>query len=101
MREFVAKLVAAGCTQASYDEEIADPVDGRVLSIAEALWPTGLRAGLGDPVVLELDPQEADLARLEELGYKVFTDIGALEGYVRRENEIASGDLPDESEPAA
>jgi hypothetical protein len=88
-----------GCLPPLYDEEIVDPTESRVLLIAEAFWPNGLRAGLGDQVVLELDPlADSDIARLEELGFKVFTDLAALEGFVRHANEVASGDLPDDSE---
>jgi hypothetical protein len=41
--------------------------------------------------VLELDPQEANLTRLEELGREVFTAPNALLGYVRRRNEEIAG----------
>jgi hypothetical protein len=62
-----------------------------VLTIAEACWPEGLQPGQGDPVILELDPAEADLPRLKELGYEVFTSIESLRGYVRRRNQEAAG----------
>ena len=41
--------------------------------------------------ILELDPAEADLPRLKELGYEVFTSIESLRGYVRRRNQEAAG----------
>jgi hypothetical protein len=57
--------------------------------------------------VLELDPDEADLPRFAELGYKVFVSVDALRGYVQRRNEMASGDrdtsggkVPGEPPPA-
>ena len=68
-----------------------DPASGDVLTIAEACWPEGLQPGQGDPVILELDPAEADLPRLKELGYEVFTSIESLRGYVRRRNQEAAG----------
>jgi hypothetical protein len=102
IHQLAHRLEARGCMPASYDQEIVDPVDGRVISVAEAHWPAGLRAGLSDPVVLELDPiGDRDLARLEELGFKVFTDVKALEGFIRHANEVASGDLPDDAEVVA
>lgn len=64
-----------------------------MLAIAEAFWPQGLQPGQGAPVVLELDEAEADLPRLEELGYEVFTSTEALRGYAVRRNEIAAGIL--------
>jgi hypothetical protein len=71
------------------DCEVSDPATGEVLAIAEACWPEGLQPGQGDPVVLELDP--ADLPRLRELGYEVFTSIDSLRGYVSRRNQEAAG----------
>lgn len=64
---------------------------GRVLAIAEAFWSDGLQVGLGAPVVLELDPDGAELDRLTELGYEVFTSMHALRGYTTRRNEVAAG----------
>ncbi len=94
----VAELSELGCAEPAIDSEIADPATGRVLAIAEACWPEGLQPGLGSPVVLELDPGEADLARLKELGYEVFTSVASLRGYVRRRNQEAAG--PVEEPPA-
>ena len=61
------------------------------VAVAEAFWPEGLQPGLGDPVVLELDAAEADMARLAELGYQVFTSVDALRGFVSRRNEESAG----------
>jgi len=91
VRALVDELTAWGYVAPHIDAEIADPDTGRVLAFAEAVWPDGLQTGLGDPVVLELDPAEADLARWEELGYVVFTSLAALRGYVRRRNDEAAG----------
>ncbi|MBB2935526.1 hypothetical protein FHX82_002580 [Amycolatopsis bartoniae] len=91
VRDLVEELRKLGCAEPSFDAEIADPVSGRQLAIAEALWPEGLQPGQGSPVVLELDPQSADLTRLAELGYEVFTSADALLGFVYRRNEVAAG----------
>lgn len=74
----VDELVELGAAQPEIDVEIGDPANGTSLAVAEAYWPDGLQPGLGDPIVLELDPEEADLGRLEALGFKVFTSIDAL-----------------------
>jgi hypothetical protein len=88
----VAELVALGYATPSLDEEITDADTGRVLAVAEAFWADGLQVGQGKPVVLELDPEEADLPRLTELGCEVFTSVDALRGYVQRLGEVASGE---------
>lgn len=93
VKALVAELVAAGCAEPALDSEIADPATGRVLGVAEAYWPDGLQPGQGEPVVLELDVNP-ELARMEELGYEVFTSVDALRGYVARRNEQAAG-LPE------
>ena len=87
----VAELSELGCADPAIDCEIADPATGRVLAIAEACWPEGLQPGQGNPVVLELDPDEANLARLRELGYEIFTSAESLRGYVHRRNQEAAG----------
>jgi hypothetical protein len=95
----IAKLTELGCAEPAVDSEIADPATGRVLAIAEACWPEGLQPGQGSPVVLELDPEESDLARLKELGYEVFTSTDSLRGYVRRRNQEAAGPVEESAGP--
>jgi hypothetical protein len=87
----VAELAALGFVSPTLDAEISDPADGRVLAIAEAVWSEGLQPGQGSPVVLELDPGDADLPRLQELGYEVFTSTTALAGYARHRSLEAAG----------
>lgn len=96
VQQLAQDLTALGYAAPTFDAEIADPIDGRVLAVAEAAWPEGLQVGQGNPVVLELDPAEADLPRLEELGYEVFTNVQSLRGYAQRRSEVAAGLLPDE-----
>ena len=91
----IAELTELGCAEPAVDCEIPDPADGRVLSVAEACWPEGLQPGQGDPVVLELDPEESDIPRLKELGYEVFTTTDSLRGYVRLRNLVAAGEAED------
>ena len=67
--------------------------------MAEAFWADGLQPGQGRPVILELDRESADLPRMEELGYEVFTSVDALRGYVLRRNEAAAGDVPTVDKP--
>ena len=96
IRDLLTELGVAGYANPALDAEIADPETSRALAVAEAYWPEGLQAGQGSPVVLELDPDEADLPRLAELGFEVFTSVDALRGFVQRRNEIAAGDRDDE-----
>src|SRR5712691_990988 len=88
----VAALVAElGYAEPVVDSEISDPADGHALGIADACWPEGLRPGQGKPVVLMLDPKESSRARLQELGYEVFTSAESLKGDVLRRNQEAAG----------
>ncbi|MGD9526410.1 MAG: DUF262 domain-containing protein [Pseudonocardia sp.] len=93
----VDELVGMGYAKPALDAEIADPETGRPLAVAEAFWSDGLQPGQGSPVVLELDPDEADIPRLTELGCEVYTSVDALRGYVQRRNEVASGERESES----
>ncbi|WP_283137519.1 hypothetical protein [Rhizohabitans arisaemae] len=98
----VAELGRRGFAEPALDSEIADPANGAALAVAEAFWPDGLQTGQGQPVVLELDPSTANLPRLEELGYLVFTSVDALLGYAVRLNQAASGEEeapPEEPSP--
>ncbi|MFF0542159.1 GmrSD restriction endonuclease domain-containing protein [Nocardia thailandica] len=88
----VDDLAADGYAFPLLDAEVADPVTGRELAVAEAFWPDGLQQGLGMPVVLKLDPATADLTRLAQLGYAVFTSADALRGYVSKLRAEVSGE---------
>lgn len=88
----VEELTGMGYAPPALDVEVPDPDTGKPLAMAEAFWADGLQIGQGAPVVLELDPAEADLPRLSELGCEVFTSVDALRAHVLRRNEIAAGD---------
>lgn len=79
-------IVELGYAAPDLDVEVVDPESGKQLAIAEAYWPSGLQEGLGEPVVLELDPEYADEDRLAALGFHVFTTIEGLREYVNRVN---------------
>ncbi|MFI1240913.1 GmrSD restriction endonuclease domain-containing protein [Nocardia salmonicida] len=88
----VDDLIADGFGFPLLDSEVSDPVTGRELAVAEAFWPEGLQPGVGMPVVLVLEPSNADLTRFAQLGYAVFTSVDALRGYVDNLRVEASGD---------
>ncbi len=87
----IEELRILGCAEPAVNYEIADPVSGRVLAIAEACWPDGLQTGQGNPVVLEMDSGESDINGLAKLGYTVFTSVDALRAHARRRNAEAAG----------
>lgn len=92
IRALVQQLREAGFAEPELDTAISDPRHGGVIAEAEAFWPDGLQHGLGKPVVLELDPEQADLPRLQELGHEVFTSVEALSGFVDRLGREAAGE---------
>lgn len=96
IKALIDEFAELGYTTPATDCEIPDPDTGRTLAVAEAFWVDGLQAGQGNPVVLELDPDDADLARLAELGCDVFTSVDALRNHVQRRGEVASGARTDE-----
>lgn len=100
VREMVEELLRRGYAEPELDAVIADPVTGRPVAEAEAFWPEGLQHGLGKPVVLELDPEQADLPRLQELGYEVFTSVDSLLGFVNRLGQEAAGVGEEEAPPS-
>ncbi|MFD6095266.1 DUF262 domain-containing protein [Nocardiopsis flavescens] len=99
VQEMVGELLRLGYAEPELDTVISDPVTGRVIAEAEAFWPDGLQRGQGSPVVLELDPDQADPPRLQELGYEVFTSVDSLLGYVNRLGRDAAGTGRTEEEP--
>lgn len=92
----VGALTAMGFGDPELGVDIADPETGASLGVAEAYWHEGLQAGRGGPVVLELD-ETPHLTRLQELGYRVFTDAEALVAFARREALVDAGEAEDES----
>lgn len=101
VRSLIAELQNRGFATPVVDTEIPDPVGGARMAVAEAFWPDGLQHGIGSPVVLELDPGDADLPRLEQLGYQVFTSVDALLGFVENEGIVAAGEPEAASEAAS
>ncbi|MBB1516014.1 hypothetical protein H5398_08545 [Tessaracoccus sp. MC1679] len=77
-------LLVQGYAEPERDLEIVHPDTGRVLSIAEAIWPHGLQEGLGEGVVLELDEDGFDEDGLAALGFRVFMSIASLREFVER-----------------
>lgn len=78
------------------DWSVDDPETGTRLAVAEAFWPEGLQPGRGEPVVLELDPDDSDIERMQAIGYRVFTSTEALRAFVLREAAVDAGDVPDD-----
>jgi hypothetical protein len=74
------------------DWQVDDPETGTPLAVAEAFWPEGLQPGRGEPVLLELDPDDCDIERLQAIGYRVFTSIDSIRDYVSREAAVDAGD---------
>ncbi|MEU0242604.1 DUF262 domain-containing protein [Nocardiopsis sp. NPDC006198] len=97
VREMVDELLRLGYAEPELDASISDPERGQVIAVAEAFWPDGLQHGWGKPVVLELDPDQADLPRLQELGYEVFTSVDSLLGFVNRRDQDAAGESAEEA----
>lgn len=82
--ELIAWLVEEGYAEPERDVEIAHPDSGRVLAIAEAVWPNGLQEGLGQKILLEMDEDQSDEDTLAALGYRMFTTTQSVREFVKR-----------------
>jgi len=79
----VEDLTGLGFAPPRRDAEVRDPNGGAVLSVAAALWPTGIsRRALAAPVVLDLEPDEVSVERLRALGYQVFTSVADVRRHI-------------------
>ena len=74
--------------------EIVHPQTNEILAVAEAYWPQGLQPGLGQPVILEFDPEDADMDSLASLGIKMFESVHSLKQYVESEAKASAGEVP-------
>ena len=92
VRRLLDELEEAGYAPARVDAEVPS-VDGEgPLALVDAHWPDGLQTGQGAPVVLALDHDGDELARMEGSGLRVFTSVEALRGFTRlREAQQAAG----------
>lgn len=89
----IKDLEQFGVVTPQRDVEIVHPNSNEILAVAEAYWPQGLQPGLGQPIILELDPEDADLDGLSSLGIRMFESIHSLKHYVEMEAKRASGEL--------
>jgi hypothetical protein len=83
--DLVEWLDRRGYASPELDSEIIDEQTGELICVAEAVWRDGLQAGMGDPVMLEVD--ELDLeseAKLASLGFVAFPTPDSLKRYVER-----------------
>jgi hypothetical protein len=65
--------------------EVCDLNTGEILAIVNAAWPKGLQVGFSQPIALILDVDDQKVAILNQAGYRFFTSIGALRGYLKEQ----------------
>ncbi|MGI5358220.1 GmrSD restriction endonuclease domain-containing protein [Streptomyces sp. CA-252508] len=82
--ELIAALGDVGLAAPELESEVSDPRTGEAITVAAAVWPYGLQAEVGVPVVLVVDPTQTEQAALEACGYQVFHTPDALRAYVDR-----------------
>ena len=96
IKALLDEFAALGFAEPMVDCDVPDLDTGKILAHAEAFWPDGLQTGQDQAVVLELDPDEADLDRLAENGCRVFTSVDTLRNFALRRQAVIRGDEPDE-----
>lgn len=85
VRRLTEEMLNLGAVEPAVDQEVLDPEGGALLCIAELFWADGIHPTGGKPVILELDPEEADIPRLTALGCRVFTSSADLRTTMRSE----------------
>ncbi|MGP3924304.1 GmrSD restriction endonuclease domain-containing protein [Streptomyces sp. 8N616] len=99
--EIASWLSELGMSRPTYDAEVPDPRNGKVMTVAAAFWPQGLQQEAGHPVVLAPDPDDTDQGALESSGYQIFHTPDALRAYVERLRAQQAGEQPWSEEVAA
>ena len=91
--ELIEWVIDQGFAEPEIDVSVEDPVTGEEICVAEALWREGLQAGLGEPVVLELELTDESDAKVAALGYRAFPSALSLREFVERLERERLGEL--------
>lgn len=75
----------AGLPEGEMLYELVDEESGQLLALLDLAWPEGIQVGLSDPVALLLNEETATLEAASSAGFRCFTDVDTLRGYVERE----------------
>jgi hypothetical protein len=71
-----------GLVEPQVHYEIVDAESGEVLAFADVVWPEGVQPELSDPVAFLLESDREMEERLNELGYRFFTELEKLVWYL-------------------
>lgn len=71
-----------GLVEPQLHYEIVDAESGEVLAFADVVWPEGVQPELSDPVAFLLESDREMEERLNELGYRYFTEMERLVWYL-------------------
>lgn len=71
-----------GLAEPELHYEIVDSESGEMLAFADLAWPEGVQPELSEPVAFLLEPDQEMEERLNELGYRFFTEIEKLVWYL-------------------
>jgi hypothetical protein len=64
--------------------ELSDTSTGALLGILDLAWPSGVQAGLTEPVAVLLDEDDEMEEACRQAGYRIFTTSGKFKRYVER-----------------
>ena len=78
-------LSEKGLPEGDYMYELTDPNTGDALAVVDLAWPNGLQEGYSQPIALLIDEGRETEEAVNRAGYRYFTDISDLRGYVQRE----------------
>ncbi|HEU5376329.1 MAG TPA: DUF262 domain-containing protein, partial [Ktedonobacteraceae bacterium] len=87
LQDLLSWANANGFAKPELNFEVNDPNTGEVLTIVNAAWPKGLQEDYSQPIALILDVDDQKAAILNQSGYRFFTSIEMIRGYLKEQND--------------
>ena len=85
LQTLVSWAMTSGFPKPELHFEVCDLNSGEVLTIVNAAWPKGLQEGYSQPIALILDVDDQKVEMLNQAGYRFFTSIKAIRGYLKEQ----------------
>ncbi|NLZ36531.1 MAG: DUF262 domain-containing protein [Clostridiales bacterium] len=74
-------MASFGLNEGTINHELLDD-DGNVVAIIDLAWPNGVQSGLSEPIALLLNETAETQAEVSKHGYRYYTSVQELKGYI-------------------